>query len=184
MVGTTLITQIENDSESLATGIDVLTGVSRWTSIRPKKPNWTSAIVWPKRFGGTEDLALLQSSDGISAVRPMTGEVAWKYADGAAIMPSSVASDGVLYAVSHGITGALKPPTDAQPASNSFGELANLNRVTGSPLVYNGQLYSINKAGVLLSADLKTGETKWQLRIPGPFSGSPVVAGGHLFVFK
>jgi outer membrane protein assembly factor BamB len=36
----------------------------------------------------------------------------------------------------------------------------------------------------LLSADLKTGEIKWQLRVAGPFSGSPVAAGGHLFVFN
>ena len=50
--------------------------------------------------------------------------------------------------------------------------------------MYNGRLYSINRSGVLLAADLKTGEIKWQLRVPGPFSGSAVAAGGHLFVFN
>ena len=37
---------------------------------------------------------------------------------------------------------------------------------------------------MLLAGDLKTGEIKWQLRLAGPFSGSPVAAGGHLFVFS
>ncbi len=182
VVGTTLIAQVENDSESLATGIDVATGVSRWTSARPKKANWTSATIWPKRFGGTEDLALLQSSEGIAAIRPLTGDVVWKYTDGASTIPSSVVSDGILYAVSNGIT-ALKPPTDSASLEQIWRG-GKLGPGTGSPLVYQGRLYSINNAGVLLSADLKTGEIKWQLRVAGPFSGSPVAAGGHLFVFN
>ena len=182
VVNQTLVTQIENDSESLATGIDVATGQSRWTSVRPKKANWTSALIWPKRFGGGEDLALLQSSEGIAAIRPMTGEVAWKYTDGASTIPSSVVADGTLFAVSHGIT-ALKPPTDSANIEQLW-RATKLGPGTASPLVYQDRLYSINSAGVLLSADLKTGQTKWQLRIGGPFSGSPVVAGGHLYVFN
>jgi outer membrane protein assembly factor BamB len=182
VIGSTLIAQIENDSESLATGIDVQSGVSRWTSVRPKKANWSSALVWPKRFGGKEDLAILQSSEGMAAIKPMTGEVAWKYTDGASTIPSSVAADGILYAVSHGIT-ALKPPTDSANIEQLW-RASKLGPGTGSPLVYQGRLYSINGAGVLLAADLKTGETKWQLRVPGPFSGSAVAVGGHLYVFN
>ena len=182
VVGKTLIAQIENDSESLATGIDVTNGVSRWTNVRPKKANWTTATVWSKRFGGIEDLALLQSSEGISAVRPLTGEVAWKYTEGASTIPSSVVADGIVYAVSNGIT-ALRPPTDSASVEQLW-RVSKLGPGTGSPLVYKGRFYSINSAGVLLSADLKTGDIKWQLRVPGPFSGSPVVAGGHLFVFN
>ena len=182
VVGQTLITQVENDSESLATGIDTATGVSRWTTTRPKKANWTSALVWPKRFGGNEDLALLQSSEGVTAVRPMTGEVAWNYTDGASTIPSSVAADGVLYAASHGIT-ALKPPTESANIEQLW-RVGKLGPGTGSPLVYQGRLYTMNNAGVLLAADPKTGEIKWQLRVPGPFSGSAVAAGGHLFVFN
>ncbi len=182
VVGNTLVAQIENDSESLATGVDIATGVSRWTTQRPKKANWSSALVWPKRFSGTEDLALLQSSEGIAAIKPLTGEVAWKYSDGASTIPSSVASDGILYAVSHGIT-ALKPPSDSANIEQLW-RAPKLGPGTGSPVVYQGRLYSINNAGVLLAADLTTGETKWQLRIPGPFSGSPVIAGGHLYVFN
>lgn len=182
VVGETVIAQVENDSESLATGVDVNTGISRWTATRPKKANWTSALVWPKRYGGKEDLALLQSSEGITAIKPMTGEVVWKYADGASTIPSSVAADGVLYAVSHGIT-ALKPPTESANIEQLW-RASKLGPGTGSPLVYRGRLYSINNAGVLLAADPKTGDTKWQLRVTGPFSGSAVAAGGHLYAFN
>lgn len=182
VVGSTLVTQIENDSESLATGIDITTGVSRWTSVRPKRANWSSALVWPKRFGSGEDLALLQSSEGIAAVKPLTGEIAWKYSDGASTIPSSVAADGILYAVSHGIT-ALKPPSDSASLEQLWRG-GKLGPGTGSPIVYRGRLYTVNNAGVILAADLKTGDIKWQLRVPGPFSGSPVAAGGHLYLFN
>ena len=182
VVGKTLVAQLENDSESLATGIDVYTGESRWTSIRPKKSNWTSALPWPKEFGGGEDLALLQSSEGITAINPMTGEVAWKYTEGASTIPSSVVADGVIYAASHGIT-AIKP----NAAGNEVEQIWRTNKLgpgTGSPLVYHGRIYSINNAGVLLSADAKTGDIKWQLRIPGRFTGSPIVTGGYLYAFN
>ena len=33
-------------------------------------------------------------------------------------------------------------------------------------------------------ADLKTGKRLWQLRLKGPFTSSPVAAGGHLFFFN
>ena len=82
VVGSTLVTQIENDSESLATGIDVATGESRWTAVRPRLANWTSAVPWPKQFDGNEDLVLLQSGQGIDAIRPATGDLVWKYAVG------------------------------------------------------------------------------------------------------
>lgn len=182
VVGSTLIAQVENDSQSLATGINVATGVSRWTTDRPRKANWSSTLVWPRRFGGDQDLALLQSSEGIAAVKPLTGEVAWKYSSGASTIPSSVAADGILYAASNGIT-AIKPPS----GSSNVEQLWQANKLgpgTGSPLVYQGRLYSINSSGVLLSADLQKGDIKWQLRVPGPFSGSPVAAGGHLYVFN
>ena len=182
VVGSTLIAQLENDSESLATGIDVKTGASRWTTVRPKRSNWTSALVWPKRFGGDEDLAILQSSEGITAIKPLTGEVAWKYTDGASTIPSSVIADGVVYAVSNGIT-ALKP----MPNSSQCEQVWRANKLgpgTGSPVVYRGRFYSINNAGVLLCADLQTGETKWQLRLSGRFTGSPVAAGGYLYAFN
>jgi outer membrane protein assembly factor BamB len=48
-------------------------------------------------------------------------------------------------------------------------------------VVWNDRLYTINRAGVLLSASVQTGEIVWQLRLQGPFSGSPVVAANRLY---
>jgi outer membrane protein assembly factor BamB len=112
----------------------------------------------------------------------MTGEVVWKYSDGASTIPSSVVNDGILFAVSRGVT-ALKPPTDSASIEQLWRQ-PKLAPGTGSIIAYRGRIYSINGAGILTSADPKTGDVKWQLRVPGPYSGSPVAAGGHLFVFN
>jgi hypothetical protein len=42
-------------------------------------------------------------------------------------------------------------------------------------------VYTINEAGVLSAGDVKTGERVWQLRMKGPFSASPVMAGRFLY---
>lgn len=182
VVDDTLVVQVENDSQSLATGVNVATGLSRWTIERPKRANWTSAVMLTKAAGFDEDLVLLQSSEGIAAVQPATGKAVWNYKDGASTIPSSVIADGIVYIPSHGIT-ALRPPRgSANP--EVIWRVGKLGPSTPSPLAYDGRLYSVNGANVLISADIKTGEEKWKLRLEGPFSGTPVAAGGLLYFFN
>jgi outer membrane protein assembly factor BamB len=57
VIGDTVVAQVENDSQSLATGIDVATGLSRWTIERPKRANWTSAVTLTKETGADDNSA-------------------------------------------------------------------------------------------------------------------------------
>jgi outer membrane protein assembly factor BamB len=182
VIGNTLVAQMENDSESLATGIDVETGESKWTNQRPKRANWTSACTLLKEAGNDEDLVLLQSSEGIAAIHPATGKTAWSYTDGAATIPSSVVARGIVYIPSHGITALRPPQGSANP--EMLWRVGKLGPDTSSPIVYDGRIYSINKAGVLTCADTRKGDEKWRLRLEGPFSGSPVVADGLVYIFN
>lgn len=183
IVGKTLVAQVENDSESKAVGIDTETGLSRWTTTRPKKANWTSPVVFEGADGDeNESVVLLQSSQGIDAVRPESGEIAWKYHDGASTIPSSVAANGTIYVPSHGITALKLSPNSPNP--EQVWRVDRLGPGTASPIAYQDRLYTLNRANVLLCADLKDGSTVWQLRLEGPFSSTPVAAGGHLYLFN
>lgn len=180
VVGDTLVVQVENDSQSLATGIATATGESRWTTPRPKKANWTSPVVLT---GGNGDATvLLQSSAGIDAVRPDSGEIVWKYQDGASTIPSSVADKELILVPSHGITALRLAPNSQNP--ETVWRVDRLGPSTSSPIVFQDQLFVLNKTNVLLCADLKDGSVKWQLRLEGPFSSSPVAAGEHLYFFN
>lgn len=171
VVGDTLIVQSENDSESLAVGIDVATGKNRWKQERPKAANWTSAVVY-------QGVVALQSSKGLTGVNPHSGEVVWEYADGASTIPSAAVTQNAIYVPSNGVTAIVPEKGSASQLWRAEG----LKPGTGSPVVVGDSLYVLNGTGVLIKASTASGDEAWKLRLKGPFSGSPVAAGKYLYL--
>ncbi|MBN8281412.1 MAG: PQQ-binding-like beta-propeller repeat protein, partial [Gammaproteobacteria bacterium] len=122
----------------------------------------------------------LQSGKGVTGVDPATGRELWSYTEGASTIPSTAASAGVLYIPSQGIT-AIRP-TEAGKAPVQLWRANALRPGTSSPVVSGDRVYTINGAGVLSCGDAKDGNRLWQLRMKGPFSASPVMAGRFLYV--
>lgn len=177
VAGETLVTVVENDSESYTLGLDVKTGRNLWRLDRPKAANWSSPVVW-RADAKAAPVVVLQSSKGLTAVDPASGSKLWEYGDGAASTSSSVVVQGVIYAPSQGIT-ALKPTTNGT-APEQLWRTKAISPATISPLVLGDKIFSINGAGVIATADIKTGTPGWKLRLTGPFSASPVGAGSRL----
>jgi outer membrane protein assembly factor BamB len=177
VVGETVVTLIENDSESYALGIDAITGKNIWKLDRPKVANWTSPVPW-RASPDAAPAVVLQSSKGLLAVDPVTGSPLWEYTEGASTMSSSVVEGSTVFATSNGIT-ALAPRLGGK-APAQLWRSKQINPATVSPLVLGSRLFSINSAGVLSAVDARTGEPRWKLRLTGPFSGSPVGADSRL----
>jgi outer membrane protein assembly factor BamB len=172
-----LIAMLENDSESFTAGLDVKTGVNRWKLDRPRMANWTSPILLQSR--GKPTLVALQSGKGVAAVELASGKVVWEYTDGASTIPSSTASDGVLFVPSHGLT-ALQPAVESQ-SPKQLWRSAQLRPATSSPIVVNQRVFTLNDAGVLACGNVTDGSRLWQLRLKGPFSATPVASGPLLY---
>ena len=83
---------------------------------------------------------------------------------------------------SNGLT-ALDEPSEGKDPKQIWRN-NKLAPGTGSPAVSGNQVFVINRANVLTSASIQTGEINWRLRIKGPVSGSPVVTDKLLFVFN
>lgn len=177
VIGEALVTMIENDSESYTIGLDVKTGRNLWKLERPKTANWTSPIPWRAEAKATP-IAVLQSSKGLVGVDAASGSKLWEYGEGASTTSSSVVAEGIIYAPSNGIT-ALSPKANGI-APEQLWRSKQINPATISPVALDGHIFSINGAGVLTKADLKTGDARFKLRLTGPFSGSPVGAGQRL----
>lgn len=177
VLGGTLVTMIENDSESYTLGLDVQTGRNLWKLDRPAVANWTSPVPW-RANAKADPIVVLQSSKGLVGIDPVSGSQLWSYTDGASTMSSSVVAQGVIYAPSQGITALDPKPGTSAP--NQLWRSKQMNPSTISPLVLGGRIFSINSAGVITAADVKSGDAAWKLRLTGPFSGSPVGAGSHI----
>jgi outer membrane protein assembly factor BamB len=168
--GRTLVVPVENDSESYCLGIDTATGENRWRIDRPKGANWTSPVL------AGSGVVALQSRGGVDGVQLADGAPLWSFSEGADTISSSCFFDGVLYVPSNGVT-ALEPARSAR-------ELWRSNRLapgTASLVAAGDALYCINKADVLTAGERATGERRWQLRLQGPFSATPVCDGRHLW---
>ena len=172
-----LIVQTETDGDSFVAGIDALTGINRWKIPRTKRANWSSPIIL--RGAAGKLLVGLQSGAGLSALEPGTGREAWKYADGASTMPSSVAQGDTLFVPSRGITALQISSSGESP--KQLWRASQLRPATASPLVLGNQIIVLNDADVLTSGDTDTGNRRWQLRLKGPISASPVSASGYLY---
>lgn len=172
-----VIAQVENDSESLAVGLDVLTGTNRWKLDRPKRATWTSLVLLYDAASRTN--FVLQSSAGIDVIEPATGRTIWNYRDGASTIPTSATDGRVIYAVSHGIT-ALAAGPDGK--TQQLWRSSLLRPGTSSPIVVGTNLFVVNDAGVLACGSTTDGSRRWQLRLKGPFSSSPVGNADRLYL--
>ncbi|MFP6618605.1 MAG: PQQ-binding-like beta-propeller repeat protein [Pirellulaceae bacterium] len=181
VVGDTFVYQVENDSQSLAVGLNVETGKNRWLIDRPKKASWTSPVVLPGA-DGEEEILVLQSGSGLHAYNPTSGDALWSFEKGCSTIPSSTLGGNLIIAPSNGLTALLPVSIGSEP--ETVWQNSRLAPATASPLVYQDHVYTVNSVGVVKCAALKDGELVWQLRIKGPFSGTPVAADGHLYFFN
>ena len=177
IAGETVVVHVETQNVSFAAGIDLDSGANRWRAERPREISWASPIVLP---GATpaEALVLLQGGTRLSAVDPHTGSEVWHLERESDPIASSVVADGVLYVPGAKGLAALKLRGRQRP--ELLWEKLPLSPQTASPLVLGEHLFSL-RGPILVKADRKTGEIRSRLRLRGPFSASPVAAGGLLY---
>ena len=182
VIGDTLILQVENDSESFACGLDVATGINRWKTDRPVMSNWTSPTVL-KGKSGDDDVVVLQSGKGLSAIKPYSGEEVWNFGGGCSTIPSHAVQGDKIYAPSNGLVALTATPGEKAPKTLWQSRLAP---GTPSPIVVGDYVYTVNSAGVLNGADIKKGEAIKALRLPGSgsLSATPVASEDRLYLVR
>jgi outer membrane protein assembly factor BamB len=179
IVDDTVIVQVETDDDSFAMGVDVETGKTRWKIDRPQQACWTSPVIFRGK-DGRENLVLLQSSKGLAAVHPKTGEIACYYDGGASTVSSSVLNGETIFLPSHGLTALTIGPADSHLLT--AWTKTDISPGMPSPVYFDGRVYSVTRGPILVAADAKTGKLAWRLRLKGSFYASPIAAKGKLYV--
>jgi outer membrane protein assembly factor BamB len=177
VIGDTVITQVEAQGDSFATGLDTATGETRWLKQRTPNMNWCSPVELRGENG--KSLALLQDAGGLTAVEPASGEQVWSFAQPSDVISSAAVADGRIILASKGIT-ALRASTDSPTVDLLWSE----NKLTpgaASPVAHDNRIYTVDRAPVLSCANAANGKIVWEQRLKGAFWATPVIAGGHVY---
>ena len=179
-VGDKVICQVENQGDSFVEALKISDGTTAWRIERPKKPNWSSPIYVGGHAGFTE-FVVLQSLDSLDGINPETGSLLWSLGKPCDIISSSVFADGILYAPVDGLTAF---EVSAEDGPEVLWESAKLRPSNASVIVHDGTVYSLNRSGVLVAADPRSGEQRWKHRVGGSYWATPVAAGHHMYFFS
>lgn len=177
VVGDLVIVQVECQGDSFASGIDKNYGETRWRIDRPREANWTSPVAMSGEKPGA-NVVLLQSPAHITAHEAETGKQIWEYRTACEGIPSSTVSGGLIYVPSKGMT-ALRPSSSTEP--EVVWNASALLPGAASPIVHDGHLFTINRAGVLACANTADGQVLWRVRLSGEFWGSPALVANRLY---
>lgn len=187
--GDTLVVNWDHEGADFIAAFDTKTGRERWRRDRDEPTGWSTPYVVVHQ--GRAQVVV----GGTNAVRSYdlaSGEPVWD-APGltANVIPSPVAADGVVYAMSGFRGNALRAVrlADARGALTGPPGLAwSYDKDTPyvpSPLLYRGGLYFLkSNSGILTCLDARTGTPHYTERLPGVPNvyASPVAADGRVYV--
>ncbi|MGE5192937.1 MAG: PQQ-binding-like beta-propeller repeat protein [Deltaproteobacteria bacterium] len=190
LVGGLVVVSCDGSDQQFVAALDQNRGTVRWRTPRSTSPAKGFSFGTPLviEVGGKKQI-VSAGSDAVMAYDPKTGREIWKvtYPGGYSVVPRPVYGDGLLYVC----TGYDSPTLLAIRPEEAKGDVTEKHvawRVkkavphNPSPLLVDGALYLVSDKGVATCLDARTGEERWQHRIGGDFSASPLYADGKIFL--
>ncbi|TWT35671.1 Outer membrane protein assembly factor BamB precursor [Posidoniimonas corsicana] len=174
VAGGVVVVQCECQQNSFAAGFDAATGQELWQLERPSSANWASPVTVTVDSG--KPCVLLQSGSDMTLLDIRTGEPVWDEPVKCATIASATLGGELLYVPADGLLAI-----DPQKAElDVLWQEGSLSPGSPSPVVGDGKLFVINRAGVLTCADATSGDGIWKKRLAGSFWATPVIAGDKL----
>lgn len=160
--------------------VDMTTGKDRWRTEHAFGSSWSSPTV----YVGTDKkpIALVSSSGVAAAFDVKSGDKIWDMSglSGNTVASPTIAGELMLLGSSDRasqaglrIDGKERVAWRSADATSSFG----------SPLVYEGLGYSVNREGVAYCFDPATGKGIWDTRLPASCWASPIGGAGRVYFF-
>ena len=173
---------VDHSGPSYLLKVNKRTGKNDWKMDRSERVSWSTPTLSITSDGQT---VFVSSNGVVEAIDFEKGEKLWEKEG---IEGNTVASPTLTDQLV--IIGSSKK--DQSMALNRSSNVTN-NRVAwvaedatssfGSPLVTQGNLYLVNRAGVATCHDVQNGKKRWDLRLPGSCWASPISSSDHVYFF-
>jgi len=187
-----LILVCDGCDEQYVVALDKLSGELIWRQARPR----LEAVEGKHRRAFSTPLVvdhagrkmiIAPTAQWVVSYNPADGAERWKakLAEGHALIPRPVYSEGLVYVCS----GYPKAELAAVRVDGA-GDVTETHiawtcdsqvPLISSPLVSGRELYFVSTLGVASCLDAQTGTRLWQERLPGNYSASPLWADGKLY---
>ena len=181
-----LIFSCDGSDAAFVVALDKGTGKVRWKTNRrfPYAQSYTTPLVIRV---GERDQVVSVGAFRAAAYEPATGKEIWRvsYGDGFSNVPRPVYGHGLVF-----IATGFQQPEMLAVRPEGTGDVTRsqvawtLRRgapLTPSPLLVGNELYLVTDTGIATCADAQTGTIRWQQRLNGNFSASPVYADGRIY---
>jgi outer membrane protein assembly factor BamB len=174
--GSLVIVAADHSDGGFLAGVHRESGDIVWKKARPQESTYASPIV--AHVAG-KDQVLIAGADQVASYSPETGEQLWSCEGVTSSCVGTVVWDENNVFASGGYPGE---ETICINASNGEPVWRNKQKVyISSLLAFDGLLFGHNDKGIAFCLDAATGEKKWQARLGGNHSASPVLIGQHIY---
>jgi outer membrane protein assembly factor BamB len=186
LYGDLLIFSADGSDVAFVIALDKQTGKIRWKTSRRQPADQAYSTPLVIRVGDRDQVVSVGAFRA-AAYDPQSGKEIWRvgYGDGFSNVPRPVYGHGLVY-----IATGFQQPSLVAVRPDGTGDVTGthvawtLRRgapLTPSPLLVGDELYIVNDGGIVSCLDAATGETRWQQRLDGNYSASPVFADGRIY---
>jgi outer membrane protein assembly factor BamB len=189
LVDGAVVVSCDGSDAQFVAALEQDTGKLRWRTPRNFNPIKGFSFSTPLAIevDGSQQIVSAGSA-GVAAYEPGDGHEIWRvtYPGGYSVVPRPVYGLGLLFVcIGYDDPGvmAIKPEGAAGDvtATHVAWRLKKGAPLNPSPLLVDDSLYLVSDDGRATCVDAETGKQRWQHRLQGNFSASPVYADGKIF---
>jgi len=186
IVGDLVVQNCDADADAWIRGFDKQTGKEIWKTRRRDHRGWSTPIVVES---GKRQEIVVNGNDGVQAYDPASGHELWFCKAFSGRGEPTVTPAGELLFVVNGLSGdfySVRPggTSDVTNTHMPWHTPRIGGRDTPSPIVVGKLVMVCDMTGILTCYDIGDGQVVWKTRLAGKFSGSPIAAGGLVYLLN
>lgn len=185
----------DHNGPSYLAKLDKKSGETIWKVDRKSRTSWTSPAMVTI---DNKSIITISSAGSVDGYDPATGKQYFTYeevggntvatpiefADGMFLVGASPGPSGENQATAERSNGAMKVVIkDGTPTIERAWVAERATSSFGSPIVYEGIAYWVNRAGAVNAFDAKTGESKFAGRLAESVWATPIGIGDRVYFF-